>query len=172
MRMESRRQVTVSWDSGGSDEAPPKLSSWGSLTSPVVSGYPGSHGIPAMAGSIYPGQASLLDQTDSWNHRPQEISVWQPNMEDSGTLDIRGMGQVLPTHLMEERLIRQQQEMEEDQRWLEKEERFLVKFCFVVLLNSFCCSLDNLQPSSNPDCSKTFKQSCTEGIMRHISGKK
>ncbi|KAL8181588.1 UNVERIFIED_CONTAM: putative serine/threonine protein phosphatase [Gekko kuhli] len=24
MRMESRRQVTVSWDSGGSDEAPPK----------------------------------------------------------------------------------------------------------------------------------------------------
>lgn len=40
-------------------------------------------------------------------------------------MDIRGMGQVLPTHLMEERLIRQQQEMEEDQRWLEKEERFL-----------------------------------------------
>lgn len=90
-----------------------------------VSGYSGSHGIPAMAGSIYPGQASLLDQTDSWNHRPQEVSAWQPNMEDSGTLDVRGMGQVLPTHLMEERLIRQQQEMEEDQRWLEKEERFL-----------------------------------------------
>ncbi|KAB1257893.1 Focal adhesion kinase 1 [Camelus dromedarius] len=68
MRMESRRQVTVSWDSGGSDEAPPK---------------------------------------------------------DSAALDLRGIGQVLPTHLMEERLIRQQQEMEEDQRWLEKEERFL-----------------------------------------------
>lgn len=33
---------------------------------------------------------------------------------------------MLPTQLMEERLIRQQQEMEEDQRWLEKEERFLV----------------------------------------------
>uniref|UniRef100_A0A8C3JK14 Protein tyrosine kinase 2 n=1 Tax=Calidris pygmaea TaxID=425635 RepID=A0A8C3JK14_9CHAR len=143
MRMESRRQVTVSWDSGGSDEAPPKpsrpgypspRSSEGFYPSPQhmvqpnhyqVSGYPGSHGIPAMAGSIYPGQASLLDQADSWNHRPQEIPVWQPNMEDSGTLDIRGMGQVLPTHLMEERLIRQQQEMEEDQRWLEKEERFL-----------------------------------------------
>lgn len=46
-----------------------------------VSGYPGSHGITAMAGSIYPGQASLLDQTDSWNHRQQEISMWQPNME-------------------------------------------------------------------------------------------
>lgn len=25
MRMESRRQVAVSWDSGGSDEAPPKV---------------------------------------------------------------------------------------------------------------------------------------------------
>ncbi|XP_059971639.1 focal adhesion kinase 1 isoform X3 [Mesoplodon densirostris] len=143
MRMESRRQVTVSWDSGGSDEAPPKpsrpgypspRSSEGFHPSPQhmvqtnhyqVSGYPGSHGITAVAGSIYPGQASLLDQTDSWNHRPQEIPMWQPNVEDSATLDLRGIGQVLPTHLMEERLIRQQQEMEEDQRWLEKEERFL-----------------------------------------------
>lgn len=34
-----------------------------------------------MAGSIYPGQASLLDQTDSWNHRPQEIPMWQPSVE-------------------------------------------------------------------------------------------
>ncbi|XP_077928072.1 focal adhesion kinase 1 isoform X9 [Halichoerus grypus] len=143
MRMESRRQVTVSWDSGGSDEAPPKpsrpgypspRSSEGFYPSPQhmvqtnhyqVSGYPGSHGITAMAGSIYPGQASLLDQTDSWNHRQQEIPMWQPNVEDSAALDLRGIGQVLPTHLMEERLIRQQQEMEEDQRWLEKEERFL-----------------------------------------------
>ncbi|XP_039190504.1 focal adhesion kinase 1 isoform X10 [Crotalus tigris] len=143
VRMESRRQVTVSWDSGGSDEAPPKpsrpgypspRSSEGFYPSPQhmiqpnhyqVSGYPGPHGIPSLAGSIYPGQASLLDQTDSWNHRPQDISMWQPNMEDSGTLDMRGMGHVLPAHLMEERLIRQQQEMEEDQRWLEKEERFL-----------------------------------------------
>ncbi|XP_059528368.1 focal adhesion kinase 1 isoform X8 [Myotis daubentonii] len=114
VRMESRRQVTVSWDSGGSDEAPPK-----------VSGYPGPHGIPALAGSMYPGQASLLDQTDSWNHRPQEMCVWPPSVEDPAALDLRGIGQVLPTHLMEERLIRQQQEMEEDQRWLEKEERFL-----------------------------------------------
>ncbi|KAM5280779.1 focal adhesion kinase 1 isoform 19-T19 [Ctenodactylus gundi] len=143
MRMESRRQATVSWDSGGSDEAPPKpsrpgypspRSSEGFYPSPQhmvqtnhyqVSGYPGSHGITAMAGSIYPGQASLLDQTESWNHRPQEIPMWQPNMEDSAALDLRGIGQVLPAHLMEERLIRQQQEMEEDQRWLEKEERFL-----------------------------------------------
>lgn len=143
MRMESRRQATVSWDSGGSDEAPPKpsrpgypspRSSEGFYPSPQhmvqtnhyqVSGYPGSHGIPAMAGSIYPGQTSLLDQTELWNHRPQEMSMWQPSVEDSAALDLRGMGQVLPPHLMEERLIRQQQEMEEDQRWLEKEERFL-----------------------------------------------
>nr|XP_036879174.1 focal adhesion kinase 1 isoform X6 [Manis javanica] len=143
MRMESRRQATVSWDSGGSDEAPPKpsrpgypspRSSEGFYPSPQhmvqtnhyqVSGYPGSHGIAALAGSIYPGQASLSDQTDSWNHRPQEMSVWQSSVEDSAALDLRGMGQVLPPHLMEERLIRQQQEMEEDQRWLEKEERFL-----------------------------------------------
>lgn len=143
MRMESRRQATVSWESGGNDEAPPKpsrpgypspRSSEGFYPSPQhmvqtnhyqVSGYPGSHGIPAMAGSIYPGQASLLDQTELWNHRPQEMSMWQPNVEDSAALDLRGMGQVLPPHLMEERLIRQQQEMEEDQRWLEKEERFL-----------------------------------------------
>ncbi|XP_074842708.1 focal adhesion kinase 1 isoform X4 [Carettochelys insculpta] len=99
MRMESRRQVTVSWDSGGSDEAPPKpsrpgypspRSSEGFYPSPQhmvqpnhyqVSGYHGSHGIPAMAGSIYPGQASLLDQADSWNHRPPEISMWPPTVE-------------------------------------------------------------------------------------------
>ncbi|XP_066235680.1 focal adhesion kinase 1 isoform X4 [Saccopteryx leptura] len=143
MRMESRRQVTVSWDSGGSDEAPPKpsrpgypspRSSEGFYPSPQhmvqtnhyqVSGYPGPHGIPAMAGSVYPGPASLLDQTDSWNHRPPEMPMWQPSVEDPAALDLRGMGPVLPTQLMEERLIRQQQEMEEDQRWLEKEERFL-----------------------------------------------
>ncbi|XP_045437230.1 focal adhesion kinase 1 isoform X17 [Pipistrellus kuhlii] len=143
VRMESRRQVTVSWDSGGSDEAPPKpsrpgypspRSSEGFYPSPQhmvqtnhyqVSAYPGSHGIPAMAGSMYPGQAALLDQTDAWNHRPQEMSMWQPSVEDPAALDLRGIGQVLPTQLMEERLIRQQQEMEEDQRWLEKEERFL-----------------------------------------------
>ncbi|XP_045037462.1 focal adhesion kinase 1 isoform X4 [Desmodus rotundus] len=143
LRMESRRQVAVSWDSGGSDEAPPKpsrpgypspRSSEGFYPSPQhtaqtnhyqVSGYPGSHGVPPMAGSMYPGQASLLDQTDSWNHRPQETPMWQPGVEDSAVRDLRGIGQALPAHLMEERLIRQQQEMEEDQRWLEKEERFL-----------------------------------------------
>lgn len=36
-----------------------------------------------MAGSMYPGQASLLDQTDSWNHRPQDMPLWQPGVEVS-----------------------------------------------------------------------------------------
>ncbi|XP_053322144.1 focal adhesion kinase 1 [Spea bombifrons] len=143
MRMESRRQVTVSWDSGGSDEAPPKpsrpgypspRSSEGFFPSPQhlvqpnhyqVSSYPMSHVIAPMPGSLYPGQATILDHHDSWNHRTQDITMWQPSLEDSGPLDMRGIGQGLPAHLMEERLIRQQQEMEEDQRWLEKEERFL-----------------------------------------------
>ncbi|XP_041044948.1 protein tyrosine kinase 2aa isoform X6 [Carcharodon carcharias] len=118
MRMEQRRQITVSWDSGGSDEAPPKpsrpgypspRSSDGFFPSPQhmvqhnhyqVSGYTGSHGISPMPGSIYTAQ-------------------------DSSSLDMRGMGQMLPANVMEEQLIRQQQEMEEDQRWLEQEEKFL-----------------------------------------------
>uniref|UniRef100_A0A8P0N4B9 Focal adhesion kinase 1 n=2 Tax=Canis lupus familiaris TaxID=9615 RepID=A0A8P0N4B9_CANLF len=97
MRMESRRQVTVSWDSGGSDEAPPK---------PSRPGYPS----PRSSEGFYPSPQHMV-QTNHY--------------QDSAALDLRGIGQVLPTHLMEERLIRQQQEMEEDQRWLEKEERFL-----------------------------------------------
>uniref|UniRef100_A0A8C3WF98 Focal adhesion kinase 1 n=1 Tax=Catagonus wagneri TaxID=51154 RepID=A0A8C3WF98_9CETA len=97
MRMESRRQVTVSWDSGGSDEAPPK---------PSRPGYPS----PRSSEGFYPSPQHMA-QTNHY--------------QDSAALDLRGIGQVLPAHLMEERLIRQQQEMEEDQRWLEKEERFL-----------------------------------------------
>lgn len=46
--------------------------------------------------------------------------------QDGGALDMRALGQGLPAHLMEERLIMQQQQMEEDQRWLEQEESFLV----------------------------------------------
>ncbi|KAF6323618.1 protein tyrosine kinase 2 [Rhinolophus ferrumequinum] len=97
MRMESRRQVTVSWDSGGPDEAPPK---------PSRPGYPS----PRSSEGFYPS--------------PQHV-VQTNHYQDSAARDLRGLGQVLPPHLMEERLIRQQQEMEEDQRWLEKEERFL-----------------------------------------------
>ncbi|XP_035284877.1 focal adhesion kinase 1 isoform X9 [Anguilla anguilla] len=145
MRMEMRRQVTVSWDSGGPDEAPPKpsrpgypspRSSEGFYPSPQhmgqhnhyqVSGYTGPHSMQSLPSGGYPAQASVLDPHDSWNHhrQQQDIPMWSPNMEDGGPLDLRGMGQGLPPHLMEERLMMQQQQMEEDQRWLEQEERFL-----------------------------------------------
>ncbi|KAM7373277.1 hypothetical protein PAMP_008142 [Pampus punctatissimus] len=60
LRMEMRRQVTVSWDSGGTDEAPPKPSAIG--------------GVGGVGGSYPP--------TDSWNqHRPEHTALWSPNME-------------------------------------------------------------------------------------------
>uniref|UniRef100_A0A8B9KHN7 non-specific protein-tyrosine kinase n=1 Tax=Astyanax mexicanus TaxID=7994 RepID=A0A8B9KHN7_ASTMX len=137
LRMEMRRQVTVSWDSGGSDEAPPKpsrpgypspRSSEGYFPSPQhagqhnhyqVSGYPGSHGMPSMPGGGYPAQASVLDPHETWNHHRPDVPMWSPNME----VNMRALGQGLPPHLMEERLMMQQQQMEEDQRWLEHEEK-------------------------------------------------
>ncbi|XP_071252246.1 focal adhesion kinase 1-like isoform X3 [Salvelinus alpinus] len=155
-RMEMRRQVSVSWDSGGSDEAPPKVwpreaycekvckpsrpgypsprSSEGFYPSPQhlgqpthyqMAGYPGPHGMPSMTSGMYPPQASH-DPHDTWNHhRQQDLPMWSPNMEDRASLDMQVMGQVLPPLLMEEQLMMQQQQMEEDQRWLEQEERFL-----------------------------------------------
>ncbi|XP_062914845.1 focal adhesion kinase 1 isoform X14 [Mobula hypostoma] len=97
MRMEQRRQITVSWDSGGSDEAPPK---------PSRPGYPS----PRSSDGIFPSPQHMVQH----NH-----------YQETGNLDMRVMSQMLPTNVMEERLIRQQQEMEEDQRWLEQEEKFL-----------------------------------------------
>uniref|UniRef100_A0A8C9U2Y1 non-specific protein-tyrosine kinase n=1 Tax=Scleropages formosus TaxID=113540 RepID=A0A8C9U2Y1_SCLFO len=142
IRMEMRRQVTVSWDSGGSDEAPPKpsrpgypspRSSEGFYPSPQhagqhnhyqVTGYPGPHSMSPMPSGFQP-QASVLDSHDSWNHhRPQDVPMWSPIPYClSSVRHIRSNG--LPPHLMEERLMLQQQQMEEDQRWLEQEERFL-----------------------------------------------
>uniref|UniRef100_A0A9J8CA61 non-specific protein-tyrosine kinase n=1 Tax=Cyprinus carpio carpio TaxID=630221 RepID=A0A9J8CA61_CYPCA len=145
-RMEMRRQVTVSWDSGNSDEAPPKVrsalsdalqiplvpisprSSDGYFPSPQHSGqhnhyqgsgYPGAH----VPGAGYPPQASVLDPHETWNHHRQEVPVWSPNMEVSE--ETRTLFQGMPAHLMEETLIKQQQQMEEDQRWLQQEESFL-----------------------------------------------
>ncbi|KAM4631113.1 protein tyrosine kinase 2aa [Polymixia lowei] len=120
LRMEMRRQVTVSWDSGGSEEAPPKpsrpgypspRSSEGFFPSPQHNHYPASaHGGVGVVGGGYPPH-------DTWNqHRPENTALWSPNMEESGC-----MGQVL----MEERLMIQQQQMEDDQRWLEQEESFM-----------------------------------------------
>ncbi|XP_050923152.1 protein tyrosine kinase 2aa isoform X24 [Lates calcarifer] len=120
LRMEMRRQVTVSWDSGGSDEAPPKpsrpgypspRSSEGFFSSPQHNHFPPSaHGGVGGVGSSFP-------PTDSWNqHRPEHTALWSSNMEDSGCV-----GQAM----MEERLMMQQQQMEDDQRWLEQEESFM-----------------------------------------------
>ncbi|XP_071355353.1 protein tyrosine kinase 2aa isoform X1 [Trachinotus anak] len=120
LRMEMRRQVTVSWDSGGSDEAPPKpsrpgypspRSSEGFFSSPQHNHFPPSaHGGVGGVGGSYP-------PTDSWNqHRPEHTALWNPSMEDGGCV-----GQAM----MEERLMMQQQQMEDDQRWLEQEESFM-----------------------------------------------
>ncbi|XP_053190950.1 protein tyrosine kinase 2aa [Scomber japonicus] len=120
LRMEMRRQVTVSWDSGGSDEAPPKpsrpgypspRSSEGFFSSPQHNHFPTSAigGVGGVGGS-YPA-------TDSWNqHRPEPSPLWSPNMEETGCVGHA---------LMEERLMMQQQQMEDDQRWLEQEESFM-----------------------------------------------
>ncbi|KAJ8415747.1 hypothetical protein AAFF_G00403040 [Aldrovandia affinis] len=143
-RTEMRRQVTVSWDTRGTDEAPPKpsrpgypspRSSEGFFPSPQhmgqhnhyqVAGYPGPHGLPSAPSGAYPPQANLLDPHDAWtHHRPQDAPTWSHGAEEAGPLELRGMGQALPSHLMEERLMQQQLQMEEDQRWLEQEERFL-----------------------------------------------
>ncbi|KTG33125.1 hypothetical protein cypCar_00044217, partial [Cyprinus carpio] len=102
--MEMRRQVTVSWDSGNSDEAPPKpsrpgypspRSSDGYFPSPQHSGqhnhyqgsgYPGAH----VPGAGYPPQASVLDPHETWNHHRQEVPVWSPNMEKPESRNSRG----------------------------------------------------------------------------------
>uniref|UniRef100_A0A4W6DWV9 non-specific protein-tyrosine kinase n=1 Tax=Lates calcarifer TaxID=8187 RepID=A0A4W6DWV9_LATCA len=99
LRMEMRRQVTVSWDSGGSDEAPPK---------PSRPGYPS------------PRSSEGFFSSPQHNHFPkQHYGIFkQPCcLQDSGCV-----GQAM----MEERLMMQQQQMEDDQRWLEQEESFMV----------------------------------------------
>ncbi|KAM6899638.1 focal adhesion kinase 1-like isoform 2-T2 [Xenentodon cancila] len=117
LRLEMRRQVTVSWDSGGSDEAPPKpsrpgyprpRSNEGFLSGPQHDHFPpAAHGGVGGVGSSYP-------PSDTWNqHRPEHSTLWSPNVEEGGCV-----GQAL----MEEKLMMQQQQMEDDQRWLEQEE--------------------------------------------------
>uniref|UniRef100_A0A673MSZ2 non-specific protein-tyrosine kinase n=1 Tax=Sinocyclocheilus rhinocerous TaxID=307959 RepID=A0A673MSZ2_9TELE len=101
-RMEMRRQVPVSWDSGGSDEAPPKpsrpgypspRSSEGFYPSPQhmgqhnhyqMAGHSGPHGLLPVPGGMYPPQAAGtgLDPHDSWNHRrAAQDHMWNPSME-------------------------------------------------------------------------------------------
>ncbi|XP_073728323.1 focal adhesion kinase 1 isoform X5 [Misgurnus anguillicaudatus] len=178
-RMEMRRQVPVSWDSGGSDEAPPKgpwrrppippsatqpaffdpyypsmqqlslnhmhcrpsqpsrpgypspRSSEGFYPSPQhigqhnhyqMGGHSDTRGLLTVPGGLYPpqGAGTGLDPHDSWNHRrTAQDHMWNPGMEDGVALR-GGLSQ-----LMEEQLLLQKQQMEDDQRWLEQEERLL-----------------------------------------------
>ncbi|XP_034729278.1 focal adhesion kinase 1 isoform X10 [Etheostoma cragini] len=82
-RMEMRRQVTVSWDSGGTDEAPPKpsrpgypspRSSEGFYPSPQhpghyqMAGYPGPHTLPSVPSALYPPPAAMLDTHHAHTH--------------------------------------------------------------------------------------------------------
>ncbi|XP_077454981.1 focal adhesion kinase 1-like isoform X9 [Stigmatopora argus] len=82
-RMEMRRQVTVSWDSGGSDEAPPKPSRPGypsprssegyypSAQHPghyQMAGYPGPHTLPSVPSALYPPQSTMLETHHAHTH--------------------------------------------------------------------------------------------------------
>uniref|UniRef100_A0A672Z3K1 Focal adhesion kinase 1 n=1 Tax=Sphaeramia orbicularis TaxID=375764 RepID=A0A672Z3K1_9TELE len=140
-RMEMRRQVTVSWDSGGSDEAPPKpsrpgypspRSSEGFYPSPQhpghyqMAGYPGPHTLPSVPSALYPPQAAMLDTHHAHTHPRHHVHAHShaqhlplPHGQDMAVWGSQCL-------LMEEQLMIQQQQMEEDQRWLEQEERLLV----------------------------------------------
>ncbi|XP_076016824.1 focal adhesion kinase 1-like isoform X5 [Genypterus blacodes] len=152
--MEMRRQVTVSWDSGGSDEAPPKpsrpgypspRSSEGFYPSPQhpghyqMSGYPGPHTLPSVPSALYPQQAAMLDTHHAHTHPRHHVHAHshaqllpQPHGQDMALWGSAMEDRAVDTQcvgqqslLMEEQLMMQQQQMEEDQRWLEQEERLL-----------------------------------------------
>ncbi|XP_014905875.1 focal adhesion kinase 1-like isoform X3 [Poecilia latipinna] len=116
LREEMRRQVTVSWDSGGSDEAPPKPSRPGYPSPRVSESFFSNHFQPSPGG--VGGVGGSYSSSDSWNQlRPEHAPLWNPTMEER--LDVNQA-------LMEETLIKQQQEMEEDRRWLEQKESHMV----------------------------------------------
>uniref|UniRef100_A0A8C1NTX3 Focal adhesion kinase 1 n=1 Tax=Cyprinus carpio TaxID=7962 RepID=A0A8C1NTX3_CYPCA len=136
-RMEMRRQVTVSWDSGNSDEAPPKVrsalsdalqiplvpisprSSDGYFPSPQHSGQHNHYQVTSLA-PTRPGRSCVTERRNAVI--TPAVCVCVCVCQDGGAL---GRSQGMPAHLMEETLIKQQQQMEEDQRWLQQEESFL-----------------------------------------------
>ncbi|XP_040117666.1 focal adhesion kinase 1 isoform X17 [Oryx dammah] len=70
MRMESRRQVTASWDSGGSDEAPPK---------PSRPGYPS----PRSSEGFYPSPQHMV-QANHYQKPDVRLSRGSIDREDGG----------------------------------------------------------------------------------------
>uniref|UniRef100_A0A8C2DA81 Focal adhesion kinase 1 n=1 Tax=Cyprinus carpio TaxID=7962 RepID=A0A8C2DA81_CYPCA len=183
-RMEMRRQVPVSWDSGGSDEAPPKpsrpgypspRSSEGFYPSPQhmgqhnhyqMAGHSGPHGLLPVPGGMYPPQAAGtgLDPHDSWNHRrAAQDHMWNPSMED-GVAVRGGLSQ-----LMEEQLLLQQQQMEDDQRWLEQEERLLVLIP-LTFTSSISSSHSSIQPQEiNPPPTANLDRS-NDKVYENVTG--
>uniref|UniRef100_A0AAQ5YPL4 Focal adhesion kinase 1 n=1 Tax=Amphiprion ocellaris TaxID=80972 RepID=A0AAQ5YPL4_AMPOC len=128
LRMEMRRQVTVSWDSGGSDEAPPKpsrpgypspRSSEGFFSSPQHNHFPVNYTHSHTETHLYEGSTTCDEPEGTVIHKNPErqfIFTCLCFLQESGCV-----GQVQ----MEERLMMQQQQMEDDQRWLEQEESFM-----------------------------------------------
>uniref|UniRef100_A0A8C0HNX1 Focal adhesion kinase 1 n=1 Tax=Buteo japonicus TaxID=224669 RepID=A0A8C0HNX1_9AVES len=78
MRMESRRQVTVSWDSGGSDEAPPK---------PSRPGYPS----PRSSEGFYPSPQHMV-QPNHYQKPDVRLSRSSIDREDGGLQGPPGQG--------------------------------------------------------------------------------
>uniref|UniRef100_A0A674NWK2 Focal adhesion kinase 1 n=1 Tax=Takifugu rubripes TaxID=31033 RepID=A0A674NWK2_TAKRU len=107
-RMEMRRQVNMSWDSGGSDEAPPK---------PSRPGYPS----PRSSEGFFP--------SPQLNHFQVQMHLSASPSAFKHQCSVQGNGQAQ----MEERLMMQQQQMEDDQRWLEQEESFMVDYTHFLL---------------------------------------
>uniref|UniRef100_A0A8C9X2Z4 Focal adhesion kinase 1 n=1 Tax=Sander lucioperca TaxID=283035 RepID=A0A8C9X2Z4_SANLU len=131
LRMEMRRQVTVSWDSGGSDEAPPK---------PSRPGYPSprsSEGFFSACCCLEPG-LSLFSMANCEKKIQKKLKEQQFTLKHTCFLQDGGcVGQAM----MEERLMMQQQQMEDDQRWLEQEESFMVMVMVIIYklrLSVFC----------------------------------
>uniref|UniRef100_A0A671WKT8 non-specific protein-tyrosine kinase n=1 Tax=Sparus aurata TaxID=8175 RepID=A0A671WKT8_SPAAU len=110
LRMEMRRQVTVSWDSGGSDEAPPK---------PSRPGYPSPRSSEGFFSSPqlnhFPVQQTHTQNTHKQTHTYRKQTQTHNCQSEKAVL--------LGHAMMEERLMMQQQQMEDDQRWLEQEEK-------------------------------------------------
>uniref|UniRef100_A0A7N8WPP5 Focal adhesion kinase 1 n=1 Tax=Mastacembelus armatus TaxID=205130 RepID=A0A7N8WPP5_9TELE len=121
LRMEMRRQVTVSWDSGGSDEAPPKpsrpgypspRSSEGFFSSPQHNHFP--------VRQIHNPKYTLLAVRKLCS--APSYPAWAAAMQHWTVVFVLDV----LNSMMEERLMMQQQQMEDDQRWLEQEESFMV----------------------------------------------
>uniref|UniRef100_A0A8C5ADY7 non-specific protein-tyrosine kinase n=1 Tax=Gadus morhua TaxID=8049 RepID=A0A8C5ADY7_GADMO len=133
-RMELRRQVTMSWDSGGAEEAPPK---------PSRPGYPS----PRSSEGFYPGP----------QHQGHYQVCGAPSVSSgvTGALNSDPALDMLPCVgqpclLREDQLLIQQQQMEDDRRWLEQEERLLVTHGLGPVTGGWPVRIPTGSQNSNP----------------------